>query len=96
MKLTCKDASRLISEGLDRKLGLAQRTALRLHLAVCDACTRVSARFSPSCGGPRRGTPVRRTTRANPPTIRPRSADEAPLERADARQIRYRPASWNP
>ncbi len=45
MMLTCKEAGRLISEGLDRKLGLRQRIALRLHLALCDACTRISAQF---------------------------------------------------
>ena len=46
MKLNCKEAARLISEGLDRELGLAQRTALRLHLAVCEACTRVAAQYA--------------------------------------------------
>jgi hypothetical protein len=45
MKLTCKEASRLISAGLDRDLGLADRTALRLHLAVCSACSTVKAQF---------------------------------------------------
>ena len=45
MKLNCKEATRLISEGLDRKLSLVQRTALRLHLVVCDACTRVLAQY---------------------------------------------------
>jgi hypothetical protein len=45
MKLTCKEASRLISLGLDRKLTFGQRTALRLHLTLCDACTRVKAQF---------------------------------------------------
>ncbi len=45
LKLTCKEAGRLISEELDRKLSLPQRAALRLHLAVCDACTRISAQF---------------------------------------------------
>ena len=30
MKITCKEASRLISAGLDRKLSLGDRTALRL------------------------------------------------------------------
>ena len=45
MKLSCKEASRLLSLGLDRKLTIGQRTALRLHLALCDACTRVKAQF---------------------------------------------------
>ena len=39
MMLTCKEAARLVSQGLDRRLGLAERLALRLHLLVCDGCT---------------------------------------------------------
>jgi len=42
MILTCKEASRLVSQGLDRRLGLAERLALRLHLLVCDGCTNFS------------------------------------------------------
>jgi hypothetical protein len=45
MKLTCKEASRLISTGLDTKLSLAERTSLRLHLALCDACNKLKAQF---------------------------------------------------
>lgn len=36
--LTCKDASRLISEGQDRKLGLRERIGLRFHLWMCNSC----------------------------------------------------------
>ncbi|HTD02559.1 zf-HC2 domain-containing protein [Undibacterium sp.] len=39
IRLTCKEAHRIVSEGLDRDLGLFERTRLRLHLGVCDACT---------------------------------------------------------
>ena len=46
MKLTCKEASRLLSQGLDRDLGLAEQLALRLHLAVCTACARVNAQLA--------------------------------------------------
>ena len=45
MKITCREASRLISAGLDTDLTLSQRAALRLHLLVCDACTRLKAQF---------------------------------------------------
>ena len=38
MKLTCKEATRLVSQGLDRKLGPWDWLRLRLHLAICDAC----------------------------------------------------------
>ena len=44
--MNCKEASRLISEGLDRDLDLGQRAALRLHLLICTACTRVRAQFA--------------------------------------------------
>ncbi|HEX9397464.1 MAG TPA: zf-HC2 domain-containing protein [Burkholderiales bacterium] len=36
--LTCKEVSRLASQGLDRRLGLGERARLRLHLAICDGC----------------------------------------------------------
>ena len=39
MILSCKEASRLVSQGLDRKLGFGERVALRVHLAICDGCT---------------------------------------------------------
>ena len=45
MRLTCKEASRLLSLDLDHKLTFAQRASLRLHLTLCDACTRVKAQF---------------------------------------------------
>ena len=37
--LNCKQASELMSQEQDRRLGLAERLALRLHLLICDACT---------------------------------------------------------
>ena len=46
LKLTCKEASRLISQSMDHKLTTAQRSALRLHLSVCDACTRFGAQLN--------------------------------------------------
>lgn len=39
LMITCKQAHQMVSEGLDRQLGLAERTRLRLHLRLCDACT---------------------------------------------------------
>lgn len=38
--LTCKGASRLMSERLERRLGWRERWALRLHLWLCDNCRR--------------------------------------------------------
>jgi hypothetical protein len=45
-KLTCKEASRLLSQAQDRKLTLAQRATLRLHLSACEACTRFGAQLN--------------------------------------------------
>jgi ATPase subunit of ABC transporter with duplicated ATPase domains len=42
MLLNCKEATRRVSQGLDRRLGLAERLALRLHLLICDGCTNFS------------------------------------------------------
>lgn len=36
--LTCKETSRIISEGLDRFLPPHKRVLIRLHLAVCVTC----------------------------------------------------------
>lgn len=46
MNLNCKDASRLISRGEDEQLDFGRRTALRLHLLICSACTRAKAQFA--------------------------------------------------
>ncbi|GAB3259460.1 zf-HC2 domain-containing protein [Chitinimonas naiadis] len=37
--MNCKDATRLVSEGLDRQLGLGEKVKLRLHLLICHYCT---------------------------------------------------------
>lgn len=36
--LTCKDASQLMSQSFDRRLGLMERAGLRLHLVICKSC----------------------------------------------------------
>jgi len=36
--LSCKEASRLLSQSLDRDLTLGEHARLRLHLTLCDAC----------------------------------------------------------
>ena len=38
--LTCKEASRLLSEGQERPLSVSERWSLRLHLWMCDNCRR--------------------------------------------------------
>jgi len=44
--LSCKEATRLVSQGLDRELTLGERTALRLHLAICEGCRNVNRQLS--------------------------------------------------
>lgn len=38
--LSCKETTRLVSQGLDRDLGFAERVALRVHFAYCLGCRR--------------------------------------------------------
>ena len=40
LNLSCREASRLISESKDRDLGLGEKLTLRIHLGLCTACTR--------------------------------------------------------
>jgi predicted anti-sigma-YlaC factor YlaD len=42
MMLSCKQATRLVSQGLDRELGFTERVQLRVHLAICAGCTNFS------------------------------------------------------
>ncbi len=36
--VSCKEASRLVSQSLDRQLAWRERLVLRMHLAVCKYC----------------------------------------------------------
>lgn len=40
IRLSCKEASSLASQMLDRRLSWSERSTLRLHLLICRACTR--------------------------------------------------------
>jgi hypothetical protein len=40
VRLTCKEAHRLVAEQLDRELPLGERLRVRLHLFACTSCTR--------------------------------------------------------
>jgi hypothetical protein len=40
IRISCKDASRLISQLQDGNIPLPERLRIRLHLLWCDACTR--------------------------------------------------------
>ena len=43
--ISCKEASRLLSQAQDRRLGPVERFKLRAHLALCDFCTRFEAQL---------------------------------------------------
>ena len=45
MMLSCKETTRLISQGADRDLAFGERVALRVHLAICKGCRNVDAQF---------------------------------------------------
>ena len=45
-KPTCREVHRLVSEGMDRELSLVERTRMRLHLIVCEACTRFNGQMA--------------------------------------------------
>ncbi len=40
--LNCKQASQLISQGLDKKLSMRERFGLKMHLFICKYCKRFS------------------------------------------------------
>jgi predicted anti-sigma-YlaC factor YlaD len=44
--LSCKDVSKLLSERLDRQLGLMERVRLRMHLVMCTGCSRVERQLA--------------------------------------------------
>ncbi|MBN8884744.1 MAG: zf-HC2 domain-containing protein [Rudaea sp.] len=46
LRITCQQASRLLSQRMEAPLGAGMRLRLRLHLFVCDACTRVARQFA--------------------------------------------------
>jgi ATPase subunit of ABC transporter with duplicated ATPase domains len=44
--LTCKEASVLLSQGQERRLGLRERLVLKIHLLICDGCTNFSRQLA--------------------------------------------------
>ena len=43
--LSCKEVTRLVSQGQDRELAFGERVALRLHFAICQGCRNVNAQL---------------------------------------------------
>ena len=46
LRISCQQASRLLSQREDEPLPFAKQVRLRLHLAYCDACRNVSRQFA--------------------------------------------------
>lgn len=43
--LSCKEATRLMSQSLERPLGMGERVSLRMHKMICDSCRRAERQF---------------------------------------------------
>ncbi|GBD37588.1 hypothetical protein HRbin36_02724 [bacterium HR36] len=43
--LSCKEATRLVSQGLDQQLRWWNRLQLRIHLLLCALCSRTARQF---------------------------------------------------
>jgi hypothetical protein len=43
--ISCKESTRLVSQGLDRELAFGERVALRVHVAICLGCRRAGAQM---------------------------------------------------
>lgn len=40
--ISCRETTRLVSQGLDRELAFGERVALRMHLVICLGCRRAA------------------------------------------------------
>ena len=43
---SCKEVTRLVSQGLDRELAFSERAALLAHFAICQGCRNVDRQLS--------------------------------------------------
>ena len=46
MNLSCKEATRLMSQAQDRELSLGERASLQLHLTICRGCRAFNAQLA--------------------------------------------------
>ena len=44
--LSCKETTRLVSQGLDRELAFGERVAVRVHLVICLGCRRAGRQMA--------------------------------------------------
>jgi hypothetical protein len=46
LNLSCREVTRLVLEGEDRRLGWRERLGVRVHLVICKACPRFIAQVA--------------------------------------------------
>ena len=46
MILSCKEVTRLVSQGMERRLPFGRRVALRVHFSICAGCTNFSKQMA--------------------------------------------------
>ena len=44
--ISCRETTRLVSQGLDRELAFGERVALRVHLVICLGCRRAGRQMA--------------------------------------------------
>ncbi|MGH8751647.1 MAG: zf-HC2 domain-containing protein [Burkholderiales bacterium] len=44
--LPCKEVTKLVSQSLDRRIGLMERIRLQLHFRICEGCRRFRQQMS--------------------------------------------------
>ena len=44
--ITCKEVTRLVSEGLDKSLAPEEQARLKAHFAICRGCRSISERMA--------------------------------------------------
>jgi hypothetical protein len=44
--ISCRETTRLVSQGLDRELAFGERVALRMHLVICLGCRRAGRQMA--------------------------------------------------
>lgn len=49
MMMSCRKATQLMSQELDRKLSLGERTALNFHVMMCSGCTNFRRNLAVLC-----------------------------------------------
>ncbi|MFC1858484.1 zf-HC2 domain-containing protein [Thermodesulfobacteriota bacterium] len=72
MMLSCEEISRLVSDSMDRKLPLAQRFAVWIHLIMCKFCSRYRKQLADIREIARKSSDLRQSAIKLPPEIRDR------------------------